>query len=60
MSLLMLRKDSMCLVFGVGRDLLSNVLPTYEDVMLCYLWTWADQKEKKKRSETKILLVTRA
>lgn len=34
----MLRKDFTCPIFGHARELPQNVLPTYEDVMLYYLW----------------------
>lgn len=38
MSLSTLRSDLQCPLFGHGRDLKYSVLPTYEDIILCYIW----------------------
>lgn len=33
-----LRSELICPVFGQARELPVNILPTYQDVLLCYLW----------------------
>ena len=40
------RKQSTCPIFGVPNDLKSNVLPTYKDVMKCYLYFMQKLREK--------------
>ncbi|CAG4928614.1 unnamed protein product [Colias eurytheme] len=45
MSLSTLRSDLQCPLFGHGRDLKSNVLPTYEDIILCYIWLSRGKKQ---------------
>lgn len=39
----MLNSNSVCPVLGLCRYLLPNVLATYEDTMLYYLWTCHDK-----------------
>lgn len=46
MSLPTLRSDLFCSVFSHGRKLKVNILPTYEDIILCYLHASRSKKKQ--------------
>lgn len=45
-------------IFGAPKDFTGSNLPTYEDLMKCYLWIRHEQKSRDSKKEPTISTIT--